>query len=112
MNKVILMGRLTKDPDLKFGNENGKAIVKFTLAVTRPMKRDEADFISCVAFGKTGETIAQYMSKGKQLAITGNIRTGSYEKEGQQIYTTDVVIDSFEFISGDRSSSNQGAEEI
>lgn len=101
MNKVILIGRLTKDPDLRFAAGSGKAVTRFTMAVNRPMKRDEADFISCIAFGKTGETIAQYLTKGRQLAITGNIRTGSYEKDGQMRYTTDVIVDTFEFISGD-----------
>lgn len=98
MNKVILVGRLTKDPDLKFASGSGKAVARFSLAVNRPMKRDEADFINCVAFGKIAETITQYLTKGRQLAITGNIRTGSYEKEGQMRYTTDVIIDSFEFV--------------
>lgn len=104
MNKVILIGRLTKDPDLRFAAGSGKAVTRFTMAVNRPMKRDEADFISCIAFGKTGETIAQYLTKGRQLAITGNIRTGSYEKDGITRYTTDVIVDSFEFISGDGGS--------
>lgn len=100
MNKVILIGRLTKDPDLRFAAGSGTAVTRFTLAVNRPMKRDEADFINCIAFGKTGETIAQYLTKGRQLAVTGNIRTGSYDaKDGTKKYTTDVIIDSFEFIS-------------
>ena len=98
MNKVILVGRLTKDPDLKFASGSGKAVARFSLAVNRPMKKDEADFINCVAFGKIAETITQYLTKGRQLAITGNIRTGSYEKEGQMRYTTDAIIDSFEFV--------------
>lgn len=111
MNKVVLIGRLTKDPDLKFAQGTGKAITRFTLAVNRLMKKDEADFINCIAFGKTGETIAQYLTKGKQLAITGNIRTGSYEaKDGTKKYTTDVIIDSFEFISG--GQANQTNPEI
>lgn len=109
MNKVILIGRLTKDPDLRFAAGSGKAVTRFTMAVNRPMKRDEADFISCIAFGKTGETIAQYLTKGRQLAITGNIRTGSYEKDGITRYTTDVIVDSFEFISGgDTNGSSRG----
>ena len=106
MNKVILIGRLTKDPDLKFAQGTGKAVTRFTLAVNRPMKKDEADFINCITFGKTGETIAQYLTKGRQLAITGNIRTGSYEaKDGTKKYTTDVIIDSFEFISGRQANT-------
>ena len=110
MNKVILIGRLTKDPDLRFGQGSGKAIVRFTLAVNRTMKKDEADFINCIAFGKTGETIAQYLTKGKQLAITGGIRTGSYDaKDGTKKYTTDVIVESFEFINdGKKNEVNTG----
>ncbi|MBS5937133.1 single-stranded DNA-binding protein [Clostridium sp.] len=99
MNKVILIGRLTKDPELNFAAGSGTAVCRFGLAVTRPFKKDETDFINCVAFGKTGETIAQYLTKGRQLAIVGNIRTGSYDaKDGTKRYTTDVVVESFEFI--------------
>ena len=109
MNKVILIGRLTKDPDLRFAAGSGKAVTRFTMAVNRPMKRDEADFIGCIAFGKTGETIAQYLTKGRQLAVTGNIRTGSYEKDGITRYTTDVIVDTFEFISGGNEGGARGA---
>ena len=109
MNKVILIGRLTKDPDLRFAAGSGKAVTSFTIAVNRPMKRDEADFIGCIAFGKTGETIAQYLTKGRQLAVTGNIRTGSYEKDGITRYTTDVIVDTFEFISGGNEGGARGA---
>jgi single-strand DNA-binding protein len=107
MNKVILIGRLTKDPELNFAAGSGTAVTRFSLAVTRPFKKDETDFINCIAFGKTGETIAQYLTKGRQLAVTGSIRTGSYDaKDGTKRYTTDVVVDSFEFIG---SSNNSGA---
>lgn len=99
MNKVILIGRMTKDPELNYTAGNGTAVTRFSLAVARPFKKDETDFINCVAFGKTGETIAQYLTKGRQLAIVGNIRTGSYDtKDGTKRYTTDVVVESFEFI--------------
>ncbi|MDU7125182.1 MAG: single-stranded DNA-binding protein, partial [Streptococcus sp.] len=91
--------RLTKDPELRFAAGSGTAVARFTLAVNRQFKKDEADFISCIAFGKTGETIAQYITKGRQLAISGNIRTGSYEaQDGTRRYTTDVVVESFDFI--------------
>jgi len=107
MNKVILIGRLTKDPELNFAAGSGTAVTRFSLAVTRPFKKDETDFINCIAFGKTGETIAQYLTKGRQLAVTGSIRTGSYDaKDGTKRYTTDVVVDSFEFIG---SGNNGGA---
>ena len=99
MNKVILIGRFTKDPEVNYTAGTGTAVTRFTIAVTRPFKKDETDFINCVAFGKTGETIAQYLTKGRQLAIVGNIRTGSYDaKDGTKRYTTDVVVESFEFI--------------
>ena len=111
MNKVILIGRLTRDPELNFAAGSGTAVTRFSLAVTRPFKKDETDFINCVAFGKTGETIAQYLTKGRQLAITGNIRTGSYDaKDGTKRYTTDVVVESFEFI-GSGNGSGAGRDQ-
>ncbi|MGG7057582.1 single-stranded DNA-binding protein [Clostridium tertium] len=112
MNKVILLGRLTKDPELNFAAGTGTAVCKFSLAVTRPFKKDETDFINCIAFGKTGETIAQYLTKGRQVAIAGRIQTGSYDaKDGTKRYTTDIVVESFEFIGKqeqkeDNSNSN------
>ena len=107
MNKVILIGRLTKDPEMNYAAGSGTAVARFSLAVTRPFKKDETDFINCIAFGKAGETIAQYMIKGRQLAITGSIRTGSYDaKDGTKRYTTDIVIDSFEFIGGQAQQNN------
>ena len=108
MNKVVLVGRLVKDPELRFASGSGSAVARFTLAVNRQFKKDEADFVSCIAFGKAGETIAQYITKGRQLAIAGNIRTGSYEaQDGTRRYTTDVVVESFDFIdSGNNGSKN------
>ncbi|MDO4535388.1 MAG: single-stranded DNA-binding protein [Clostridium perfringens] len=110
MNKVVLIGRLTKDPDLRFAAGSGTAVTRLTLAVNRPFKKDEADFINCIAFGKTGEIIAQYLTKGRQLAISGSIQTGSYEaKDGTRRYTTDVVVDSFDFIdSGSGNGNSKG----
>ncbi len=105
MNKVILIGRLTKDPELRYAAGSGTAVCRFSMAISRPFKKDETDFINCVAFGKTGETITQYLTKGRQLAVTGSIRTGSYDaQDGTKRYTTDVAVDSFEFIG----SSNEG----
>ena len=104
MNKVVLSGRITRDPELKESGES--KVTRFSLAVTRQFKRDEADFINCVAFGKNAENIAKYCTKGSPLAIVGNIRTGSYDKDGVKVYTTDVVTESFEFISGKSDSSN------
>lgn len=109
MNKVIILGRLTKDPELTFAAGKGTAITRFTVAVTRQFKKDETDFINCVAFGKTGETIAQYLTKGRQIALTGSIRTGSYDaKDGTKRYTTDVVVESFEFIGSGNGANGNG----
>lgn len=107
MNKVVLIGRTTKSPELRYAPGTGTAVCRFTLAVNRPYKKDETDFINCVAFGKIAETIAQHVLKGRQVAITGSIRTGSYENNaGNKIYTTDVALDGFEFIGN--SNNNQG----
>lgn len=111
MNKVILIGRLTRNPELRFAPNTGNAVVRFTLAVNRRKQKDkdqEADFINCIAFGKTAETIAQYLLKGNQIAVEGNIRTGSYDKDGIKRYTTDVLIEKFNFIGNNKSNnSNQ-----
>lgn len=110
MNKVVLIGRLTKDPELRFAVGSGTAVSRFTVAVNRQFKRDETDFINCVAFGKTAETISQYFTKGRQIAISGHIQTGSYEaQDGTKRYTTDVVVESFDFIesSGDKGNSSE-----
>ena len=94
MNKVVLMGRLTKDPEERTNGDT--TVARFTLAVDRKFKKDESDFISCVAFGKTAEFISKYFSKGNRIGISGRIQTGNYtNKEGQKIYTTDVVADGF-----------------
>lgn len=109
MNKAVLIGRLTKDPELRYAAGSGTAVCRFTLAVARQFKKDETDFINCVSFGKAAETINQYMTKGRQLAVTGSIRTGSYDaQDGTKRYTTDVAVDEFEFVgSGQGNSNNQ-----
>ena len=109
MNKVIIVGRLTKDPELKYTPGDGTAVCRFTVAINRQFKKDETDFINCVAFGKTGETIAQYFTKGRQIALAGNIRTGSYQaQDGTKMYTTNVIIENFEFVGNNsNNSSNQ-----
>ena len=107
MNKVVLIGRLTKDPELRYAQGNGTAVCKFTLAVTRPFKKDETDFINCVSFGKAAETINQYMTKGRQLAVTGSIRTGSYDaQDGTKRYTTDIAVDGFEFVGSGQGNND------
>jgi single-strand DNA-binding protein len=110
MNKVILIGRLTKDPELRFAAGSGTGVSRFTIAINRQFKKDETDFINCVAFGKTAETISQYLRKGRQIAVTGSIRTGSYDaKDGTKRYTTDVAVDSFELVGNKDNSAEPGA---
>lgn len=110
MNKVILIGRLTKDPELRYAAGSGTAVCRFTVAINRQFKKDETDFINCVAFGKTGEAIAQYITKGRQIAVTGSIRTGSYDaKDGTKKYTTDISVESFEFIGSSNNNSNNNS---
>ncbi|MDU4320149.1 MAG: single-stranded DNA-binding protein [Clostridium sp.] len=109
MNKVILIGRLTKDPELRYAAGSGMAVSRFTVAVNRQFKKDETDFINCVAFGKTAETISQYLTKGRQMAVIGSIRTGSYDaQDGTKRYTTDVAVESFEFIGNNGQANTQG----
>lgn len=112
MNKAILMGRLTRDPEVRYTQgDNQMAIARYTLAVDRRFNRngDEntADFISCVAFGKAGEFAERYFRKGTKIAVTGRIQTGSYtNKDGVKVYTTDVVVEEQEFAESKNSNSN------
>lgn len=103
MNQVILTGRLTRDIELKFG-ESGKAMAKFNIAISRGKDKDGndlgADFPSIVCFGKTAELADKYLGKGKMVGVVGHIKTGSYEKDGARIYTTDVIADRLEFLGG------------
>jgi len=110
MNSVNLVGRLTRDPEVRY-TDGGLSIARFTLAVDRRFKKEgqpEADFPSCVAFGKTAEFIEKYFTKGQRMGLTGRIQTGSYEKEdGTKVYTTDVVAETVEFVESKSSSSGQ-----
>lgn len=110
MNKVILMGRLTREPDVRYSQgETPMAIARYTLAVDRRFKRDSdqtADFISCVAFGRQAEFVEKYLHQGTKVVVTGRIQTGSYtNKEGQKVYTTDVVAEDHEFAESKSASS-------
>lgn len=105
MNKVVLMGRLTNDPDVRYTQDaQPMCIARYTLAVDRRGKKDgqqTADFISCVAFGKAGEFTEKYLHKGMKICVAGRIQTGSYtRKDGQKVYTTDVVVEGQEFCEG------------
>ena len=111
MNKVILMGRLTRDPEVRYSqNGDGLAIARYTLAVDRRFRKDNdqqtADFISCVSFGKTAEFAEKWFKQGTKVAITGRIQTGSYtNKDGVKVYTTEVVIEEQEFAESKSNSS-------
>ena len=114
MNKVILMGRLTRDPEVRYSQgESPMAIARYTLAVDRRFNRSgddaTADFIGCVAFGRSAEFAEKYLRKGTKIAITGRIQTGSYtNKDGVKVYTTDVVVEDQEFAESKNSSGNDG----
>lgn len=112
MNKAILVGRLTRDPEIRYTVAGeSMCIARYTLAVDRRGKREEgqptADFINCVAFGKNGEFAEKYLRQGTKIAIVGHIQTGSYtNKDGKKVYTTDVVIDEQEFAESKNSQSS------
>lgn len=120
MNKVILMGRLTREPDVRYSQsgDGSLAIARYTLAVDRRFSRSNnsngneqtADFISCVSFGKTAEFAEKYFHQGTKVAVTGRIQTGSYtNKDGQKVYTTDVVVEEQEFAESKSTASNGGS---
>lgn len=114
MNKAIIMGRLTRDPDVRYsqGNGDSMAIARYTLAIDRRGSKNDgeqkADFIPCVAFGKAGEFAEKYFHQGLRVLVSGRIQTGSYtNKEGQRIYTTEVIAESQEFADGKGNSSSE-----
>ena len=118
MNKVILMGRLTRDPDVRYSQgENSMAIARYTLAIDRRVRRTDggaqdqqtADFIGCVAFGKSAEFAEKYLHQGTKIAVEGRIQTGSYtNRDGQKVYTTDVVVEQQEFAESKSAAGNPG----
>mgnify|MGYP000690541159 CR=1 FL=1 len=115
MNKVILMGRLTRDPDVRYSaGESGTSVARYTLAVDRRFGRRDgeatADFISCVAFGRSAEFAEKYFHQGLKVVVTGRIQTGSYtNREGQKVYTTEVVVEDQEFAESKATSdANMG----
>lgn len=105
MNNVCLVGRLTRDPDVRCA-QSGIAVTRFNIAIDRRFKKDgeqTTDFINCISFGKTAEFIEKYFSKGQRIGLTGRIQTGSYtSKEGQRVYTTDVIAENVEFVESKR----------
>lgn len=114
MNKVILMGRLTRDPDVRYSaGENSTSVARYTLAVDRRFSRRDgeatADFISCVAFGRSAEFAEKYLHQGLKIVVTGRIQTGSYvNRDGNKIYTTDVVVEDQEFAESKAASQAGG----
>ena len=115
MNKVQLVGRLTRDPEIRYSQgENATATARFSVAVNRRFKNSEgnydADFINCVAFGKSAEFVEKYFKKGMAIGLTGRIQTGSYtNKDGQKVYTTDVVVEETEFVESKGASSSDNS---
>lgn len=115
MNKVILMGRLTRDPEVRYSQgESAMAVARYSIAVDRPVSRNAggdqatADFINCVAFGKNGEFAEKYLHKGTKILVEGRIQTGSYtNKDGNKVYTTDIVVERHEFCE---SRNSQGGD--
>ena len=116
MNKVILMGRLTRDPDIRYSQgANSMAIARYTVAVDRRGRRDSnpdqsADFISCVSFGRTAEFFEKYIRQGTKVVVEGRIQTGSYtNRDGQKVYTTDVVVENVEFAESKAAASQRSS---
>ena len=108
MNSVVLIGRLTKDVDLRYSN-NQTAVGRFSLAVDRHDKDKNCDFINCIVFGKSAENLEKYVKKGNKVAISGRIQTGSYtNKDGNKVYTTDVVAERVEFIESKKQEEPSG----
>lgn len=117
MNKVILMGRLTRDPEVRYSQgDNATAVARFTLAVDRRIKRDNeasADFINCVSFGRSAEFAEKYFRKGTKIVICGRIQTGSYtNKDGQKVYTTDIAIEEQDFAESKATSQQNNSGSV
>ena len=106
MNNVSLIGRLTKDPELKT-TQSGLPVCRFTVAVDRTYSKDQTDFINCIAWRKTAEFISSYFSKGQRIALTGSIQTGSYtDKDGKTVYTTDINVGNVEFCESKKKNND------
>lgn len=109
MNRTVLIGRMCADPELRY-TQAGKGVASFTLAVNRFKKDDGADFIKCTCWGATAENLAKYQGKGSQIAVSGRIRTGSYnDKDGKRVYTVEVVAEEIEYLGSKKDNGgNQG----
>lgn len=111
MNLVVLTGRLTRDPELKYG-QSGKAYSRFSLAVDRPFQKGEADFINCVAFGKTAELIGEYLRKGRKVGVQGSLQMNRYEVNGEKRISYDVLVNSIEFLESKTGSVSNGPDDF
>lgn len=112
MNNITILGRIGKEIEVK-QSQAGKSVAKFSVGVQRKFNKDITDWFNCVAFGKTGEIIAQYFTKGNQIALQGEIQFGSYEtQDGTKRYTTTLVVNSFVFIDGNGNNTNGGNQEV
>lgn len=109
MNVVTLIGRLTRDPELKFG-QSGKAYARFSIAVKRAFSKDETDFINCVAFGKTAEVLGEYVRKGGQVGVVGELRMNNYESNGEKKTTYEVYVNSLNLLEPKGGSNNNTSE--
>lgn len=117
MNKFIGSGRLTKEPEVRYtSGSEPKAVARYTLAINRDHKNADgnvdADFLNCVTFGKNGEFAEKYLHKGMKIAIEGRIQTGSYEKDGKKIYTTDIVVERHEFVESKKETNAASNDEV
>ena len=111
MNKAILVGRLTRDPEMR-DTQGGTKVARFALAIDRRGKDAGTDYPSCVAFGKTAELVGQYLRKGNRAGVVGRIQTGSYERDGHKVYTTDVICDEVEFLETRAEAQRGRAEDV
>lgn len=113
MNKVILMGRLTRDPEVRYGGANNTAVARFSIAVDRRFKRDgdpDADFFNCVSFGKQGEFVEKYLRKGTKVVLDGEIRNNNYtNRDGQMVYSVEIVTNSVEFAESKSAAANNNS---
>ena len=107
MNKVTLIGRTTKSPELRYAPGTGTAVCRFTLAVQRAFKKDEADFINCVVWDKAAETVATYVKKGHQFAVEGRLQIRDYEKDGQRVFVSEVVVENFTFLESKKTGQDE-----
>ncbi len=113
MNSVILIGRLTKDPEVRYTSEKQEPVARFTVAIDRTYGQDKkTDFPNVVCFGKTAALVEKYVFKGSQVGVQGRLQTGSYEKDGHKVYTTDVVADRVEFLGGKEERKEEQAEPL